>query len=199
MQRTGLDRRCGVSAQSAGACRSGASNRDSAMLNATRSEARPAPAHPKSIQSIIKRKKPMKLCSLNKVVRAAKASVVLASGRRDGLVGVRAAGDARSPIRTGASPSSCPIPRAAPPMSRPGCSPHKLSEAWKQPVVVENKSGGGGVVGNDFVAKAAARRLHRADRHHPDHPGAEPRCEPALRRLQGSRAGDPGRAVDRSC
>jgi tripartite-type tricarboxylate transporter receptor subunit TctC len=31
---------------------------------------------------------------------------------------------------------------------------NKLQEAWKQPVVVENKSGGGGVVGNDAVAKA---------------------------------------------
>ena len=31
----------------------------------------------------------------------------------------------------------------------------KLADAWKQPVVVENKSGGGGVVGNDYVAKAA--------------------------------------------
>jgi len=30
----------------------------------------------------------------------------------------------------------------------------KLSEVWKQPVVVENKSGGGGIVGNDYVAKA---------------------------------------------
>ena len=31
---------------------------------------------------------------------------------------------------------------------------NKLQEAWKQNVVVENKSGGGGVVGNDYVAKA---------------------------------------------
>jgi tripartite-type tricarboxylate transporter receptor subunit TctC len=32
----------------------------------------------------------------------------------------------------------------------------KLSDAWGQPVTVENKPGGGGVVGNDFVAKAPA-------------------------------------------
>jgi tripartite-type tricarboxylate transporter receptor subunit TctC len=32
----------------------------------------------------------------------------------------------------------------------------KLSETWKQPVVVENKSGAGGIVGNDYVAKAPA-------------------------------------------
>ena len=31
---------------------------------------------------------------------------------------------------------------------------NKLQESWKQTVVIENKSGGGGVVGNDFVAKA---------------------------------------------
>jgi tripartite-type tricarboxylate transporter receptor subunit TctC len=32
----------------------------------------------------------------------------------------------------------------------------RLSDAWKQTVVVENKSGAGGIIGNDFVAKAPA-------------------------------------------
>jgi tripartite-type tricarboxylate transporter receptor subunit TctC len=32
----------------------------------------------------------------------------------------------------------------------------KLSERWGQPVVIENKAGAGGVVGTDYVAKAAA-------------------------------------------
>src|SRR3954468_2164245 len=32
----------------------------------------------------------------------------------------------------------------------------KLGERWGQPVVIENRAGAGGVVGTDFVAKAAA-------------------------------------------
>jgi tripartite-type tricarboxylate transporter receptor subunit TctC len=32
----------------------------------------------------------------------------------------------------------------------------RLQEAWKQTIVIENKSGAGGVIGNDFVAKAPA-------------------------------------------
>ena len=56
----------------------------------------------------------------------------------------------------------------------------KLSEAWKRPVVVENKSGGGGIVGNDYVAKAPGRRIHRADRHFPACASAECRNEAPL-------------------
>jgi len=33
---------------------------------------------------------------------------------------------------------------------------HKLSERWRQPVVVENRPGAGGVVGTELVAKSAA-------------------------------------------
>ena len=33
---------------------------------------------------------------------------------------------------------------------------NKLQEAWKQTIVIENKSGAGGVIGNDYVAKAPA-------------------------------------------
>ncbi len=32
----------------------------------------------------------------------------------------------------------------------------QLSEAWKRPVVVENRAGGGGIIGSDFVVKSPA-------------------------------------------
>src|SRR5436853_6362942 len=31
----------------------------------------------------------------------------------------------------------------------------RLNDAWKQPVIVDNRPGGGGIVGTDYVAKSA--------------------------------------------
>ena len=32
----------------------------------------------------------------------------------------------------------------------------RLNEAWKQPVIVDNRAGGGGIVGSEFVVKSPA-------------------------------------------
>ena len=70
----------------------------------------------------------------------------------------------------------------------------KLTEAWGQQVVVENKPGGNGFIAMTAVAKARARRLHAGDgdgRRHRDQPGAVQ--EHAVRRaarLGADRAGE---------
>jgi tripartite-type tricarboxylate transporter receptor subunit TctC len=101
----------------------------------------------------IKRKKPMKFCSLNKVVRVAKAPVVL------GLVALMALSVFSQQATAQSYPSRritfvVPYPAGGATDVSARLLAAKLSDAWKQPVVVENKSGGGGVIGNDFVAKA---------------------------------------------
>jgi tripartite-type tricarboxylate transporter receptor subunit TctC len=39
----------------------------------------------------------------------------------------------------------------------------RVTDAWGQPVVIENRTGAGGNIGADAVAKFAARRLHARD------------------------------------
>ena len=65
----------------------------------------------------------------------------------------------------------------------------KLQDAMGQPFVVENRTGAGGNIGAEAVAKAPAGRLHAADRH--QRPGGDqqvPVQEPELRLGQGSGA-----------
>ena len=95
----------------------------------------------------------MKLCSLNKVARAAKVPVVLALATVAALSTLSQQASAQSyPDRRITFVVPYPAGGATDVSARLLAA--KLADAWKQPVVVENKSGGGGVVGNDFVAKA---------------------------------------------
>ncbi len=70
----------------------------------------------------------------------------------------------------------------------------KFGEKIKQPVIVENKTGAGGVIAADYVAKSPARRLHALcrlprDQRDPADPGSQAALQPG----QGFRADHPHR------
>jgi tripartite-type tricarboxylate transporter receptor subunit TctC len=101
----------------------------------------------------IKERKMMKLRSLTRLVRAAKAPVVLA------VIAVMAFWAFSQQAIAQSYPNRritfvVPYPAGGATDVSARLLAAKLSDAWKQPVTVENKSGGGGVIGNDFVAKA---------------------------------------------
>jgi tripartite-type tricarboxylate transporter receptor subunit TctC len=87
------------------------------------------------------------------VVRAATAAAVLAS------IAVTALCASSHPASADAYPSRritfvVPYPAGGATDVLARLLANKLQESWKQTVLVENKSGGGGVIGNDYVAKA---------------------------------------------
>ena len=87
------------------------------------------------------------------------------------------------------SPSSCPSPPAAPPTSWRARSASRSPTDTKQAVVVDNKAGASGMLAAQAAARAAGRRLHRAD-HHQHHARGQraPLQEAALRPGEGLRA-----------
>ncbi len=82
-------------------------------------------------------------------VLASLAAGLCAAGRgRDG-------GASREPSLPSPRSSSCRSRRAVRSTRSGAPSPHKLTQAWGQSVVVENKPGAGGNIGADYVAKSA--------------------------------------------
>ena len=59
-------------------------------------------------------------------------------------------------IRASQSASSCPTHPAAIPIFSPAFSGQKLSEAWGQQVIIDNRPGAAGTVGAELVARAPA-------------------------------------------
>ena len=88
------------------------------------------------------------------VMRAATAAALLASIAVTALCGSSQPAAAADAYPSRRITLVIPYPRAAPPTCWAVCLPTSCRRHGSKTVVVENKSGGGGVVGNDFVAKA---------------------------------------------
>ena len=88
------------------------------------------------------------------VVRAATAAALLASIAVTALCASSHQASAADPYPSRRITFVVPYPAGGATDVLARLLANKLQESWKQTVVIENKSGGGGVVGNDFVAKA---------------------------------------------
>src|SRR5215216_6691812 len=89
-----------------------------------------------------------------RVVRAATAAALLASIAVTALCASSHQASAADPYPTRRITFVVPYPAGGATDVLARLLANKLKESWKQTVLIENKSGGGGVVVNDYVAKA---------------------------------------------
>ena len=81
--------------------------------------------------------------------------IFLAAVLGTALTGLHGAATAQDAFPSKAVRRVVPYPAGGPTDIMGRLAGQKLSEAWKQPVIVENRAGASGSIGSDFVAKSA--------------------------------------------